>query len=491
MKYLLHRTFIKYGCFFCLLLSFSLPSLKVAAADIPELGSYSGSVLSPQQEAEIGKRLLRFFRRRKKIVDDPLIDHYINSLGYKLVAQSEQPSRQFTFFIVKDRSINAFAAPGGYIGVHLGLIEIATTESELAAVLAHEVAHITQNHLARMFASSKRRGLAMTAALIAALVASKSSPQLRSGAVMTTLAANQQSSLNFTRSNELEADHIGIKILVDAGFDPEAMPRFFQRMQKSSRLHGVKLPEFLRTHPVDDTRIADAKNRVSQYSRKPKPDSINYLLMRYRLNVLLGQNASLIARHFQKRLKSGYSLNKDAVRYGLALSLARSGKHQQARNHINKLLKKDPARLAYLIAAGEIEQSAKNLKKVNDLFGDALALYPNNYTVIYYYSNALMQLNQPKQAYKIMHKYIANRENKINAPLHNAYSHAAAKTGKLDEAYYHRAEYFYLTGHLKLALDQFKKAAHNNKNDEILEAKIVTRISTVKSEIALAKKKKK
>ncbi len=465
----------------------AVPALADTA--IPDLGNPAGSVLSPQQEAEIGKKLMRLLRKHHMIIEDPLVTHYIQSLGYKLVAQSDQPQRKFTFFVLKDNSINAFAAPGAYIGVNAGLIETAKSESELAAVVAHEVAHITQNHMSRMYASKKRRGIAVAAAMIAALIASKGNSQLTKGVIATGIAGSYQAKVNFTRANEKEADHIGIKILAHAGFDPNAMAKFFQRMQKATSLYGNRLPEFLSTHPVSTTRIADAQNRVGQFEVRQPKENFNFYLMRARIATLITRNPARTLNRFKKALSSGFTLNKDAARYGLALALLRTTNPGAARRHIEILLRKDPTRLAYIITSGEIALASRNAAKVKEVFEDALVLYPNNYAVVYYYAQALTQLKRYKRAYRLISNYLSNPDNQVEAPLHQLYSLAAAKTGHLGEAFLHRGEYFYLNDQLKLAITNLTKAASFKSNNEFLAAKIDARLRDFKREVHIRKPK--
>ncbi len=473
---------------FFLLLAFSFVIDSTPAdTTIPDLGNPAGSVLSPQQEAEIGKKLMRLLRKHRMIIEDPLITRYIQLLGYKLVAQSDQPQRKFTFFVLKDNSINAFAAPGAYIGINAGLIETAKSESELAAVVAHEVAHITQNHMSRMYASKKRRGIAVAAAMIAALIASRGNSQLTKGVIATGIAGSYQAQVNFTRANEKEADHIGIRILAHAGFDPNAMAKFFQRMQKAGSLYGNRLPEFLSTHPVSATRIADAQNRVGQFEVRRTSENFNFYLMRARIKTLITRNPARTLNRFRKALASGFTLNKDATRYGLALALLRTGNPAAARRHIDILLRKDPTRLAYIVTSGEIALARRNTAKVKEVFEDALVLYPNNYAVVYYYAQALTRLQQYKRAYRLISNYLSNTENRVEAPLHQLYSLSAAKTGHPGEAFLHRGEYYYLNDQLKLAITNLTRAASFKSNNEFLAAKIDARLREFKREAHLRK----
>src|SRR5690348_7136494 len=225
---------------------------------LPDLGSSADALISPQDAQDYGAAMLRQMRSLDMVVDDPLLDDYINDLGYRLVANSDKPKDHFAFVIVKDPEINAFAAPGGYIAVNSGLIAITRDESELAGVIAHEIGHITQNHLQRAFEDSKKDAPLMALVLLGAVAAGAGS---HSGdSPMAVLAAGQgliaQRSINFTRKDEVEADRVGIQTLANAGFDPRAMAAFFERMQDTLRAGsgGTDVPELLQTHPVTLSR---------------------------------------------------------------------------------------------------------------------------------------------------------------------------------------------------------------------------------------------
>jgi predicted Zn-dependent protease len=247
--------------------------------NLPNIGDPSGSTISPEQERQLGENLMRWLRQNNLVVEDPIIQDYIETLGYKLVSNSDHQDQKFTFFVIADPTLNAFAAPGGFIGVNSGLIQAAQSESELAAVLAHEVAHITQRHMARSFDAAKKQNLTTAAAILAAILLGQNSSDLAKAAITAGMAANTQMKINFTRSNEQEADRLGIQALVNAGYNPESMALFFERMEKAARLYGPQLPEFLSTHPVSVSRIADARNRARQFKNTRVAENLNYHLI--------------------------------------------------------------------------------------------------------------------------------------------------------------------------------------------------------------------
>jgi len=234
---------------------------------LPDIGSSAGSVMSPQDQRDYGASVLHELRSYGLVLDDALLDEYINALGYRLVANSERPDLPFTFFVMRDNEINAFAVPGGYIAANVGLITAMSREDELAAVLAHEISHITQQHLLRAFEDMKKMSVPVMLAMLGVLIASsRTHDDTGTAAIMAGTSLMQQHQINFTRHDEAEADRVGIQTMARAGYDPMAMADTFSTLQRVMRVNGVDVPEFLLDHPVDTSRIADAKARAQNLS---------------------------------------------------------------------------------------------------------------------------------------------------------------------------------------------------------------------------------
>ena len=264
----------------------SLP-LLACADGLPDLGDVSQTMVSPQMERQIGEQSMLQIRASNSYLDDPELTDYINRLGDRLVANSSEPSQPFEFFVINDNAINAFALPGGFIGVNTGLIQLTQNESELASVLSHEISHVTQHHLARMVSGQKYDSLAAMATMAVAILAARNNPQAASAAIVGAQGGVMQRQLDFTREHEKEADRIGLGILDKSGFDTRAMPAFFDRMQKATQiLDSNTTPSYLRTHPLTTERVADVDNRVQQIPFHLVPDSLDFQLMRARLNAL-------------------------------------------------------------------------------------------------------------------------------------------------------------------------------------------------------------
>ncbi len=471
----------------CMLLTLHATAVIPAGGDeLPSIGDSSGSIISPEQEKKLGEAIMRSARQQVHIIDDPEINAYLRSLGYELAAHSDNLEQPYDFFVIQDPSINAFALPGGFIGVHSGLIHAAESESELAAVLAHEMAHITQRHMARAYENADRLSIPMAAAVLAAILISTQSSDAGRAAIAAATAGNAQQQINFTRTNEQEADDIGIRVLAGSGFDPRSMPAFFERLQRASRLYGEGLPEFLSTHPVTTTRIAESRDRAEKFPRKAYPDSLNYQLMRARLRVLTTDNPGKLVQDYGTQLKAGQYSNEAAWRYGYALSLKAAGRYSEARDLLTGLLAKDKQRIAYIIALAQVEQEAKNNKAALQLLSDALKLYPDNSALTLNYVDALLQDSQPKTARDILQAHM--HRNSPNPDLYTLLARAAGEAGFPGEAHEAQAEYFYLHGDMDSAIAQLEKAARAPGVDFYQGSRIDSRLQQIKQEALEARK---
>ncbi len=448
------------------------------AYELPDIGDPSGSVLTPQDERQLGAELMRALRRQLMVLEDPWLEEYVQSLGYRLVAHSDDQAYPFTFFIVRDGAINAFAAPGGYIGLNSGLVLTTESESELAAVIAHEIAHITQRHMARMYEAAGRHQMAAAIAILAAILVGGQSDDLGQAAVAAGTAAGAQMQIDFTRANEQEADRVGMQILSRSGFDPHSMAKFFERMQRATRLYGVRLPEFLSTHPVTNSRIADARARAEQFAANTTGDQLNYALARARLRVLTAEDPARVEREFRKYLADGASRDERAARYGHALALLELGNYDQARQEIERLRESDPERIPFLITAGRIEMLSGHTEAGAGLFDKALLIYPHNRALTYHYAEGLIDAQRAAEAQQRLQAYLRNRE--PDAAIHRLYAKAAGASGNKAEAYQHLAEYYFLNGETRTAIEKLTQASRLDGLDYYQAAEIEARLKQLR-----------
>src|SRR5688572_5698686 len=308
-----------------------------AAQPLPDLGGSADTILSPQTERRLGESIVRDMRRDPQFIDDPEISEYLGLLGARLAQVTRGARQDFEFFAVRDAAINAFALPGGFVGVHTGLLSAAETESQLAAVLAHEIAHVTQRHIARMLGQQQQMQLPVLAALAAAILLGRSRPDLAAGAAAATQASAISAQLAYTRDFERDADRVGLQALADAGFDARAMASFFEKMQRTQRVSDDgTLPGYLRTHPVSTERIADAQNKVASLPYRQHLDSTEFHLVRAKLRAESGDAQEAVA-HFERSVREGRYANEAAARYGLVSALLRARRAQAAEAEMTRL----------------------------------------------------------------------------------------------------------------------------------------------------------
>lgn len=372
----------------------------VHANELPELGDVSATVMSPLQEQAIAEQILREVAVSPDVLQDVEVSDYLQALGGRLVENGPDKRQKFYFFVVRDLSINAFAMPGGVIGVHTGLILGANTESELAGVLGHEIGHVTQRHLARILASQKYDTFKNIAGLALALLLSRSNPQLATGAFTTVSAMGIQSRLDYTREHEREADRIGLQILDSGGFDVRGMPSFFQVMQRGTRFEG-SAPSFLRTHPLTSERIADVTNRVESMQYRQVTDSMEFHLVRAKLRASSGVPESAITL-FEQNIRERRFNNEAAEHYGLAVAQLRKNAFAQVEKELAWLRKNAGAHAMIETLAVRLEVAKNNPLQADKQYAAALARYPDNRELIYGYAEHYLAIKQPDKAVKLV-----------------------------------------------------------------------------------------
>ncbi|TCV94617.1 putative Zn-dependent protease [Luteibacter rhizovicinus] len=487
---------------------------------LPDLGSSANALLSPREADEYGAGMLRQMHALDMVLDDALLDQYINDLGFRLVASSDRPKDKFSFFIVRDNQINAFAAPGGYIGVNSGLIAITDSESELAGVIAHEIGHITQNHLYRAFEDSKKNGPLMALILLGAIAAGAGS---HSGdAAPAVLMGGQsllmQRSINFTRKDETEADRVGIQTLANAGFNPEAMAGFFERMQDTMRTGAGAsedaVPEFLQTHPVTMNRISDAKARArvleTQLAQRPRQPTLDkatwekstapviyvqdptkilaggkvvqrngpgdtYALMRERARVLSG-DALRLATYYEQNLKHK-DFDTAANRYGYALSLIRTNRGTQAAGQLQPLVDAQPDSVVLRLAMADAWVDAGRRADAMIIYKQLHANSPQNRAVALGYAQALVATGAKDASRQAVAMLKPMLDNSDDPELYRTFGRASELAGdniRASEAY---ADSAYLSGRPFDAMEQLRRLLKRDDLDYYQRSRIQARIS--------------
>ncbi len=452
------------------------------AKELPNLGNHSYTVLSQQEEAKLGLAFMAAIQHQVPLVNDPLIDNYIQGLGDKLASHTGNNKSRFHFFIVKDSSINAFSGPGGYIGVNAGLILTTQNESELAGVLAHEIAHVTQLHIARAIERQKALTLPTIATMLAGILVGTQSSSAGAGVIGAAQGGSAQHMLNFIRGNEAEADHIGIQTLESAGYDPMAMATFLERMQQAELDYGSNIPVFFRTHPLNANRIADAKNRAQQLPKQKPKQHAEYYLMQARLRVLLSKTGKTAAVYFQNQLKRHTYQNRDAALYGYALAVTKAKQPKAGTKIMQDLEKRNPHQVMYQIGLAEIDIFKHDYKKALTKSHQTLELYPDFYPIVIQYASTLISAKQPQKAAKFINKELRNYNNDIK--LYALLAKAEGKSGNLAQAYIARAKVYELVHNPKMAMIQLEQAQKQPKLDKNTKTIITARINALRQQLA-------
>jgi len=451
--------------------------------DLPDIGDSAGTAISPEFERRLGKAFMRSVRQHANIVDDPEVQSYIESIGYRLAANSDNNSLAFTFFVVDSPDINAFAAPGGVIGINSGTILNSRSESELAGVIAHEITHVTQRHMARQFERAGQFSLARTAAMLGAILLAIADPQAGAAALAVVTGVSIQTQINFTRANEEEADSVGIQLLARSGYDPNGMPDFFERLHQKSEYYRGNAPEFLRTHPLTTSRIAEAKARASRYKLVDYTDTPGYELVKAKLEVNSYNNAKDAVKEFKYRLSITPVESKDPVRYGYVLALTNVGSYYLAREQLKALLAGDNENITYMLAAANIELDERNYDAALDIFQEAYQLYPDYRPLVFAYAKGLLDARQPNQARELLNHY--HRLQDHDPEYYYLLSQAEAQSGSIANSGIAKAEYYYLTGDTRVAIDKLIHTKRSNTLDYFQREIITARISQLEYELEL------
>jgi beta-barrel assembly-enhancing protease len=425
---------------------------------LPELGTAAQQTLSIEDENRIGRMVMRGLRDSGRMLEDPETNEYIQSLGLRLSSLTNEGNRDFNFFLVNDRTINAFALPGGFVGVNTGLLLDTRNESELAAVLAHEISHVTQRHIARGIEAAGRANLVSTAATLAAILLGAIAgvgSNATLGAITAAQSIAAESQLAFTRENESEADRVGISLMADAGFDPNAMPAFFEEMGRRTQLSPDQVPELLRSHPVTSARIAESKGRAAQYPPVVVHDSTSYAIIRERVRVLTTP-AGQDPRTYYVSLTGSEPDASIAQIYGKALAQLVSGDAAQAVPTFQRLVATHPEVMQFHTALAQSLIASGQTKAGIEVLERARVLSPRNVPVTIRYAEALLRANRPKRAHEVLLDLFNNvpptqEQIRLTAIAANA-------AGDVADAYSYMAEYHIMSGDLPLAANQLELA---------------------------------
>jgi len=467
-----------------LVVSISLATFAADPNQLPDIGSSSNRVLPLNLEQELGDNYMRLIRQSLEINTDPLIRTYINQLGFRLVASNpDAENRQFYFFVVNDPAVNAFAMPGGYIGINSGLIELATSEDELAGVIAHEIAHVTQRHIARRIERQQQLSLPSMLAILGSILIMTQDSEAGVAAMTGIQAGATQIMINHTRSNESEADRVGISSLANAGFNPVGMTRFFEKMLLLGRYSGKRLA-FLSTHPLSQNRITESRERAKNLHFVERTDEYNFKLMKQRLIASQTQDFRKLQRDYHAVTdKIQKHLLPDDLNFGIALIQHKLGNQDNALDILKSLLLKKPNNPLFLISTAEVYIAKEEPSKALELVEDHLKLSPGNDAFTIIKAKALLAQGDTKASLDVLYEHLPKLDKEPF--IYELIAETQSQHGLFKEVYESTGLYLYHSGDLHGALAQFKLAVRGHSDDPYFNARILARIRKVQEEILL------
>ncbi|MEJ8568434.1 beta-barrel assembly-enhancing protease [Elongatibacter sediminis] len=453
--------------------------------ELPDMGASSDSIISRKEEEDYAKALVRQMRAYEVLNEDPLINAYFEDMGFRLVANSDRPDKPFTFVIINQPVVNAFAAPGGVVALYSGLILSADDEHEIAGVLAHEVAHITQQHLYRAIENQQAMSIPLALAMLGLVLAGGGSGEAIQGALIGGQAAAQQAQIHFTRQNEAEADRIGIRTLSRAGYDPRGMAEFFEKMSRITRARGEGPPEYLRTHPVNVSRIAEAEDRALDMPKPEKTSGRDFYLVQARLRAQVEDYPETVLKYFrhEKSLPERSPAQRSAMDYGIAIALQRKGEYEEARRVLESLMAEGD-HLAYQIQLADLDLQTGRVDQAIDRLADLYRGFPGNHAISLEYSEALLHdgdVERAKQASKVLREQLLSHSE--DPVLYSLYARASNTAGNEVRAKEAIAESYYLRGGIHEAIQQLQELIEREDLSYYERARITARLNEYQVEV--------
>mgnify|MGYP005839519093 CR=1 FL=1 len=451
----------------CMLILPVATASGAASAALPDLGGNAFNTITPEKEKQLGDVMMRQTRGSLPMVYDPLLDEYINALGNRLVARANDVKFPFKFYWVNNKNINAFATLGGNVASHTGTLAVADSESEFASVMAHEIAHVTQRHIARFVEAQNQRAPLTLAGVLGAIVLATVNPEAGMAAMMAAQGAAQQSAINFTRGNEQEADRIGMQILAEAGFDPYAVPEFFRKLTEQSRFVNQQLA-FLQTHPLSQSRVSDTRLRAEQFQQRFIPDSQDFTLAKARVLARYHYNSKDAELLFRKKLSEPGG-NTKANQYGLAITLLDSEQYDKARTLIEQLLAKDEHNLYFIDVYTDILLGAKAYQTALSMLEQQYLIRPNNLVVTLNYANVALKSGANRLAIHLLKSLLYYKNDSILA--YDLLSEAYKAVDDMARFYEARADLSYQLANYPKAIDDLNEALNHLTAEDKLESR--------------------
>ena len=452
-----------------LLLSAIIPSLLSAQPALPSLGDRISGTVSIEQEYAMGQQFLSSIRRGAPTISDPLLNAYLENVTYKLASRSALQDHRLSFVIIDSEALNAFAAPGGIIGVNTGLFLNAQSEAEFASVMAHEIAHVSQRHFARGIDEARAARLPGMAALLASVIIMATSDASHgTAAIAAAQGRSLENQLRFSRSNETEADRVGQDVMYSAGFDPDGMSTLFERLLAINRF-GRQPPEFLLSHPLTESRVSGSRGRAGRYPPQQYSANLEYQIVRARVVGHYAANKADLVLEYERLLEYSTSdFTRDVNRYALAIAYYENKQFSQASATLAPLLEKEPNRISYAVTLAEILTEQNEPGQAVNFLQRHLAINPGNNALTMAYVEALIESRAYTAASEVMERHSLSRPNDFQ--LWYKLAETQGQAGNISAVHQARAEYFRLLGDYQRARQQLRSALKIESDNGIAPA---------------------
>ena len=463
------------SCLFC-----ANPAYAKDDQNLPTLGDYTSGIISLEQEYALGQEFMRSIRSQAPLAEDPVLQEYTELLIYRLASHSQLQDKRLELAIIDDKTINAFAAPGGIVGINLGLFLFGESESEVSAILSHELAHLSQRHFARRSEASKKAGIKSMLGIFASiLLMITAGTDAGLAALSGSQALAQAEMLGYSRSRETEADRLGIETLVDAGLDARAMAVMFERLNRSKRFNGRDVPEFLLTHPVTQRRIADSYTQVELRPYDAIKTSLDYQLMRAKVQVMTDDAAKRAIARMKDKMNNPDTVIATAGRYGLALAQTKANKIADGRQTLRLLRRQYPGKIAFIVAEANLYLSAAQYANATDILAEALAITPQNYPLSMTYAKALIASSRWGEAVEVLQEMTLQRP--VDKDIWYLLAEARGLSRDIIGVHQARAEYFALVGNFEQAIKQLTFATSLVRDNFQQNARVQTRMAEIRA----------
>ncbi|WP_228289268.1 M48 family metalloprotease [Marinobacter salinisoli] len=441
----------------CLLLALPFGNPTAQESQLPTIGGAGGGLISGKLESDIGEQVMISIRRSTPRITDPLVYDYLTAIIYRLVPSAPLQDRNLTLTLIDNPGINAFAVPGGIVGVNGGLFLSAATEQQFASVLAHELAHLSQRHFARRMEQQEANAPLAMAGMIAGIILSAATQSdIGIAAIAGSQAMAVQNMLAYSRAHEQEADRVGLDILANAGMDPRGMPEMFEILMRENRLQGNRVPEYLSTHPLTQSRVSDTLNRAEQYPKKTIGDSLEYHLIRSRLQARYTSSPQVAIDTFEAYLEKSNPARSEAIRYGLAVAYLRNNQPEKAINLLQELLEQQPERITFQVTLAEALLGNNQIEEARKLLKSALGRNPGNYPISYQLAETELAAGRGSAAAQLLKDLTRDMPKQEHLWLKLADAEGLARN--IVGVHRARAEYDVLMGDLEAAQRQLRQA---------------------------------